>query len=169
MIYYLVGYMGSGKSTLGRKLAKKLDCPFFDTDRMIEERFNLPEFEIFEKYGEELYHRTEVEILRSLASQESAIVSCGGELAGYDDNMSFIQQTGKSIYIKMAPKSLANRLFHARKKRAQIQSYLDCIESLEKFVMEQLLFQEPYFEKSSYCIKGENLHVDDLVQLVTQK
>lgn len=169
MIYYLIGYMGSGKSTLGRKLANKLGCPFFDTDRMIEERFNLPEFEIFEKYGEDLYHKTEVEVLRSLATHESAVVSCGGGLAGYKDNMSLIQQTGKSIYIKMAPKSLANRLFNARKKRAQIQPYLDCVETLEEFVTEQLKTQEPYFEKSSYSIKGESLHVDDLVQLIKLK
>ncbi len=161
--------MGSGKSTLGRKLARKLNCPFFDTDRMIEERFNLPEFEIFEKYGDDLYHQTEVEVLRSFLNIDSAVVSCGGELVLYHENMSFIQQTGRSIYIKMAPKSLANRLFNARKKRAQIQPYLHSIELLEKFVKEQLLFQESYFNQSFYSIKGENLHVDDLVQLIQSK
>jgi len=161
--------MGSGKSTLGRKLARRLECPYFDTDRMVEERFNLSEYEIFEKYGDELYHQTEVEVLRSFLNIESAVVSCGGELAMYHENMSFMEQTGRSIYIKMAPKSLANRLFNARKKRAQIQPYLDCVESLERFIKEQLLIQEPFFNRSFYRIKGENLHVDDLVQLVQSK
>ncbi len=158
--------MGCGKSTIGRRLAKKLDYDFFDTDRMIEERFNLPECEVFHKYGSDLYHQTEVEVLKYLFTLDNVVISCGGELPYYHDNIALLNQYGETIWIKMSSKSLAIRLFSARKKRAQIQAHLSNIEQLEAFVIDQLNQYNLCFSKAKHVIKGENLQIDELVQLI---
>jgi shikimate kinase len=159
--------MGSGKSTVGRKLANKLNCPFFDTDRLIEERFNLPEYEIIQKYGDLLFHQTEVEIMRELQSLQDAVISCGGDLPCYGDNMKSINAHGTSIYIQMSPKSLAIRLFNARKKRAQIESYIQDLEILEQYVENQLQSHEEYFNQAHLQIKGENLQMENLIKMIS--
>jgi shikimate kinase len=159
--------MGSGKSTVGRKLANKLNYPFFDTDRLIEERFNLPECEIIQKYGDSLFHQTEVEILREFHSLQDAVVSCGGDLPCYADNMKSINANGTSIYIQMSPKSLAIRLFNARKKRAQIEQHVRDLESLEHFVETQLKSHDRYYAQAHLRIKGEDLQVDRLIQMIS--
>ncbi len=158
--------MGSGKSTVGRKLAKRLNCPFFDTDRMIEERFNLSEYEIIQKYGFSLYQQTEVEVIRELQSLNDGVVSCGGDLPCNSDNMKRINMHGVSIYIQMSPKSLSIRLFNARKKRAQIEHYIQNLETLEQFVENQLQSHERYFLQAHLQIKGENLQIENLVKVI---
>ncbi len=158
--------MGSGKSTVGRKLANKLNCPFFDTDRLIEERFNLPECEIIQKYGDSLFHQTEVEILREFQSLQDAVISCGGDLPCYADNMERINAQGTSIYIQMSPKSLSIRLFNARKKRAQIERHVHDLDSLEQYVETQLKHQERYYAEAHLRIKGEDLQMERLIQLI---
>lgn len=160
--------MGSGKSTVGRKLAKKLNYDFFDTDRMIEERFNLPEYEVVKKYGLSLFQQTEIEIIRELQSVKDGVVSCGGDLPCLGDNLKYINKQGISIYIQMSPKSLAIRLFNARKKRAQIEPYLQDLETLEQFVENKLQHHEPYFCQAHLQIKGENLQMDNLVKLISE-
>lgn len=166
MVFYIIGYFGSGKSTIGRKLARKLNCDFFDTDRMVEERFNLNEFDVFQKYGADLYRQTEVEVIQQLQGLTNAVISCGGGLPCHSNNIDFINHHGKSIYIKMSPKSLAIRLFNARKKRALIQDHLKSLEKVEEFIVSQLVTQELIFNQAHIEIKGENINVDKIVQLI---
>jgi shikimate kinase len=163
MVIFLIGYMGSGKSTIGRKLANKLNFQFFDTDRMVEERFNLNEFEIYQKYGIELYRKTEKEIIHSLNDLKNVIIACGGDLPCYTDNMEKLNRIGKTIYIKMSPKSLAIRLFNARKKRISIQPYLKKMEELEDFIENQLQIQEIIFNQANYIYKGESINIEHLI------
>lgn len=166
MKYFIIGFMGSGKSTVGRKLANRLHFQFFDTDRMVEECFNLPEHEIYSKYGSEIYHKTELEVLTNLCNTDNAVISCGGELPYYYNNIDLINKHGKTIWINMSAKSLANRLFCARKKRVQIQDYIQDIQLLEEFVGLQNLKLKPYFSKAKYEIKGENIQIDELIHLL---
>lgn len=159
--------MGSGKSTVGRKLANKLSYPFFDTDRMVEERFNLPEFEIFQKYGDLLFHQTEVEIIRELQSLQDAVISCGGDLPCFGENIKTINNHGVTIYIQMSPKSLANRLYSARKKRAQVDCYIHSLMLLEQFVEQQLQVNKCYYEQAHIHLKGENLQMELLIKMIS--
>ena len=166
MVVFLIGYMGSGKSTIGRKLANKLNFQFYDTDRMVEERFNLNEFEIYQKYGVELYRQTEKEIIHSFNNLKNVIVACGGDLPCYTDNMDKLNKIGKTIYIKMSPKSLAIRLFNARKKRISIQPYLKKMEELETYIENQLQIQELVFNQATFVSKGESVNIEYLISIV---
>lgn len=168
MVFYLIGYMGSGKSTLGRKLAKKLEVQFFDTDRMVEERFNLPEFEIYQKYGVSIFRQTEMEIIQEFGQVVNAVVSCGGELPLFLDNMEVLNGMGKTVYVKMSPKSLAIRLFGARKKRYGIQQHLSSVADLEVFIQDQLQQFEFVYNQAQLVVKGESVNVDSVMMEMLQ-
>ena len=88
-IVFLVGFMGCGKTTLGRKLAKHLDYAFIDLDQQLEAKVGMTITEYFAKFGEESFRKLESEVLKTTAYPESAIVSTGGGLPCFFDNMFF--------------------------------------------------------------------------------
>jgi shikimate kinase len=105
MKIYLVGFMGSGKTTIGRELAARIDAPFFDLDELVETSEKLTIREIFAQYGEPYFRKRERDILRSTKHLESAVVATGGGTFTFDENIQFIQSEGMSVYLS-APYSL---------------------------------------------------------------
>ncbi|MBR0330193.1 MAG: shikimate kinase, partial [Alistipes sp.] len=84
---FLVGYMGCGKSTIGRKLARRLGVPFIDTDSRVEEREGATVFDIFHYEGESYFRQVEREVMESAAQEGMAVISTGGGLPAWSDNM----------------------------------------------------------------------------------
>jgi shikimate kinase len=105
MKIYLVGFMGSGKTTIGRELAARMDAPFFDLDELIEASEKLSIKDIFAQYGEPYFRKRERDLLRSTRSLDSAVIATGGGTFTFDDNIQFIQSEGMSVYLS-APYSL---------------------------------------------------------------
>jgi shikimate kinase len=105
MKLYLVGFMGSGKTTVGRELAMRIDAPFFDLDDLIESAEKMSIREIFAQHGEPYFRKRERELLRSTKHLESAVIATGGGTFTFEDNIQFIQSVGMSIYLS-APYSL---------------------------------------------------------------
>ncbi|GAB6065085.1 shikimate kinase [Aquifex pyrophilus] len=101
MRIYLVGFMCSGKSTVGRLLSSCLDVPFYDVDEEIvkRERMSIPE--IFEKRGEEYFREIEFSVLRELSENENFVISTGGGLGANERAMEFMKEKGKVIYINV--------------------------------------------------------------------
>ena len=105
---YLIGYMGAGKSTITKLLANKFQLPFYDTDQEIEKNEKRSISDIFKKEGELYFRMLETEILKSI--NQNSIISCGGGLPIYNNNMELINSKGISIYLKASVNLLFDRL-----------------------------------------------------------
>ena len=105
MKIYLVGFMGSGKTTIGRELAQRIDAPFFDLDELIESAEKTSIREMFAQKGEPYFRKRERDLLRSTRHLESAVIATGGGTFTFDENIQFIQSEGLSVYLS-APYSL---------------------------------------------------------------
>jgi len=105
MKIYLVGFMGSGKTTIGRELAARIDAPFFDLDELIESAERTSIKELFAQRGEPYFRKRERDILRSTKHLEAAVIATGGGTFTFDENIQFIQSEGLSVYLS-APYAL---------------------------------------------------------------
>jgi shikimate kinase len=105
MKIYLVGFMGAGKTTVGRELASRVDMPFFDLDDLVEAAEKRSIKELFAEHGEAYFRKRERDILRSTRYLERAVIATGGGTFTFDENIQFIQSEGYSVYLS-APYSL---------------------------------------------------------------
>ena len=105
MKIYLVGFMGSGKTTVGRELAARIDAPFFDLDELVEASEKMSIKEIFAQHGEPYFRKRERDMLRSTKNLDAAVIATGGGTFTFDENIQFIQSEGLSVYLS-APYAL---------------------------------------------------------------
>ena len=159
---YLVGFMGVGKSTIGKKLGHKLNFEFIDLDYIFEEKYKISIDRFFHKYDEELFRKMEHELLLATFEKPNAVISTGGGTPCFYGAMDKINQAGISIYIKMQPSAIAYRLSSARRKRPLIDNLPK--EDLQKFIAEKLKKREPVYQKAHIHINGMNVHIDELAE-----
>lgn len=107
---YLIGFMGVGKSTVGRDLAARLGCPFCDTDELIEKKAGLTIPEIFLAFGEDGFRRLEAEVIREVAEEEGLVVALGGGAPLQDGNWHRLKGSGITVYLREEPEELSRRL-----------------------------------------------------------
>lgn len=107
---YLIGFMGTGKSTVAGALAKKLGAQCVEMDRMIEDRQQMAITEIFEKYGEEYFRDLETELLRSFAKEEHLVVSCGGGSVLREENVLLMKAKGEVVLLVASPETIYERV-----------------------------------------------------------
>jgi len=157
--------MGSGKTTLAKKLAKKLNRMFYDLDQEIEEKEHLIIPQIFEQKGEDYFREIESEALKIiLAKEEPFVLSVGGGTPCFYENMELINTSGVSIYLKYNAGILASRLINAKVKRPLIKA-LDEIE-LNEFITNKLFEREMFYKECNFTLEGNNLKVEDLERLL---
>lgn len=107
---YLLGFMGVGKSTVGKLLAEKLNRQFFDIDDLIVESAGKPITKIFEENGDEHFRQLESDALKSVAEEKNAVISCGGGIVMKNENMQIISETGISVFLSAAIDTLIERI-----------------------------------------------------------
>ena len=148
MKLFLVGYMGCGKSSLGKKIAKAMGIRFIDTDAEVESREGATIADIFHYEGEEYFRKSERYIIEELAaSDEDMVISTGGGVPLWEDNMEVMNQSGVTLYLKRTAEQIASRLSpHGREKRPKLRGLND--EELVAFMRENMAQREPYYCKA---------------------
>ena len=157
---YLIGYMGSGKTTLAKKLAKRLQLPFLDTDFEIEKKENKSISDIFKDESELYFRMLETDLLTQLNTKK--IVACGGGIPMHNDNMSIINKKGVSIYLKASANDLTNRLKKAKQHRPLIANIPD--KELENYIKEELQKRSSYYALSHHTISINNKTEEELLR-----
>ena len=154
MRIYLVGYMGCGKSTIGRKVADMLEITFIDLDKYIEERYFKTVPAIFAEEGEKRFREKERVSLHEVSQFEDIVVGTGGGAPCFFDNMEVMNKNGVTVYIAPDTIVLANRLLKSRTIRPLIVG--KSREELISFINDALQKRAPFYEKSKIIIRGEN-------------
>lgn len=168
MLIFLIGYMGSGKTSIGKKLARKLGYTFIDLDEYIEKQAHKSISEIFSQYGEEYFRKIEAKHLKTIAQdQKNCIISTGGGAPCFHNNMELMGSAGYSIYLKLSPKSLQFRLASSKSKRPLITGKTD--KELLDFIVTHLQEREEFYNKAHIIIKGEDLTPQKLYELIANK
>jgi shikimate kinase len=169
MIVVLIGYMASGKSTIGRILAKKLGYNFIDLDDFIEEKENLAVSAIFESKGEIYFRKIESQYLNEIISEKNKIVlSLGGGTPCYHNNMDVILNASevKSIYLKASIKTLIDRLKNEKNKRPLV-AHIETEGALAEFIGKHLFERGHFYNQAHKVIttdnKTENIIIEELL------
>ena len=158
---FLIGYMGAGKTTLGRALAKDMDMQFIDMDSYIETRFCKTISSIFAEKGEEGFREIERRILHEVGEFEDVIISTGGGTPCFFDNVEYMNGQGPTVFLDVPEERLFIRLSIARNNRPLIKEKND--EELKGFIAEQLGKRRPHYEKAQYRFIADKL--EDIKQI----
>ena len=146
----LIGYMGAGKTTVGRQLALNLGLQFYDLDWYIEMRYHTRVGDIFAKSGEEGFREIERNMLHEVAEFEDIVLSCGGGTPCFFDNMDYLNRQGETLYLKASPEVLARHLRMGKNIRPLIQGKDDA--QLLEYIKDSLAKREPFYSKARHTL-----------------
>ncbi len=146
----LIGYMGAGKTTVGKDLAKALGVTFYDLDWYIETRMRRTVKQIFDERGEEGFRKIERNMLHEVAEFENVVISCGGGTPCFFDNIDYMNRQGETIYLQATPQVLQAHLKMGRGVRPLLLNKTD--DEALAFMKEQLLQREPYYLKAKHVL-----------------
>lgn len=163
-LIFFTGFMGCGKTTWSRKLAAHLGYDFIDLDHLLEEQAGMTIAEYFASYGEEAFRILESEVLKQTGYSNNTVISTGGGLPCFFDNMSWMNAHGKTVYIKLSPKTLVDRLEKGKAKRPLLRDKHG--DELLAFITEKLAEREAYYLQAQYIADGISLSVEGLEMLV---
>lgn len=166
---FLIGYAGSGKTTLAKRLAKVLNLHVVDTDKRVEQMVGATISDIFFYEGEEYFRLSEREVVEALVAEErDMIVATGGGLPTWGDNMERLNECGTTIYLRRTPEQILSRLTaFGREKRPMFRGKSD--EELMEFMHTQMAVREPYYSKATITVNCSTLSDDDVVERIVKE
>jgi shikimate kinase len=167
MRIFLTGYMGCGKSTIGRKVAALMGIHFIDLDKYIEERYFKSVPDIFAQEGEASFRDKERQALQEVSQFEDIVIGTGGGAPCYFDNMSKMNEAGITIYLAPDNETLAFRLLKSKTIRPLIAGKSK--EELIDFIVSALEKRAPFYEQSKIVIRGVNdVQPAEVVRLIQE-
>ena len=152
---FLTGYMGAGKTTLGKAFARKMNVPFVDLDWYIEERFHKTVGELFTERGETGFRELERNMLHEVAEFENVVISTGGGAPCFFDNMEFMNRVGKTVFLDVHPDVLFRRLRIAKQQRPILQGKED--DELKAFIIRALEQRAPFNTQAQYIFNADEV------------
>ena len=164
---YLIGYMGAGKTTLGKAFAHAMGLTFIDLDWFIEERHHQTIRQLFDQYGEQGFREIERKVLHEASEFENVVISAGGGTPCFFDNMEFMNQTGQTVFLQASHEVLFQRLKVARRQRPLLANKSD--EELKDFIAEGLSKRAPFYTKARYVLSGDELESKSQIQGTIEK
>lgn len=156
----LLGFMGTGKSSVGERLAKRLGMRYLDMDEVIEEEEGITVREIFERYGEPYFRDKESEICRRISTLDGYVISTGGGVVLREENMDCLRKNGLLISLTARPEVIYKRI-HKDKTRPLLQG------NPIKRIRELLTFREPYYRKADLLVDTSSLSIQEVVERIT--
>jgi shikimate kinase len=163
----LIGYMGSGKTTVGKALAKEIGLPFYDLDWYIESRMRKKVSQIFAERGEEGFRVIERNMLHEVAEFEDVVISCGGGTPCFFDNMDYLNQQAQVVFLRCEPEVLKEHLLMGKGDRPLLKG--KSAEELIGFIRQQLEYREPYYLKAKYTLDVSLMDNYDKIKITIEK
>ncbi len=162
----LVGYMGAGKTTVGRHLANALGLQFFDLDWYIEARYHQRVAQIFASSGEQGFRLLEQKMLHEVAEFEDIVLSCGGGTPCFFDNMEYMNQQAETVYLKATPSVLAQHLSMGKTERPLIKGKSP--QELRQYIEESIAAREPYYLLAKHTLDVSLLENREKINLTVE-
>lgn len=155
MRIFLVGFMGSGKTTLGRALARDLHLEFIDLDNYIESRFRKTISELFAERGESGFRQIEYNMLHEVAEFEDVVIATGGGTPCHFDNMDYMNSHGTTVHLEASPEVLFIRLTISHTQRPMLAGKSG--DELRKYIATMLMTRAPYYTQARYSFCADEL------------
>ena len=155
MRIFLIGYMGAGKTTLGKAFARELDLTFIDLDWYIEERYHKTIQQIFQEQTEKGFRELEKRMLHEVAEFENVVISTGGGTPCFFDNMEYMSSQGETVFLEVTPEVLFQRLRIAKRQRPLLAQKTD--EEIKTFIHNALQERMPYYSQAKHTFKADEL------------
>lgn len=167
MRLFLIGYMGCGKSSIGRKIARRLGAEFIDTDALVERTEGAEIADIVRYEGEEYFRECERKALEQAAEHPDAVISTGGGLPMWRDNMDRVLSLGRSVYIRRSPEQILSRLSpYGRHKRPKFRGLND--EELLAFMRTNMAEREPVYMRANVTLDCEGRSDEELMDEILE-
>lgn len=149
---FLIGFMGSGKTTYGKKIARMMSYNFVDMDELISQTEGMSISDIFTTQGEEYFREKEKEAISKVAKMNKVVVATGGGVPCFGNNLELLKEAGLTIYLKLEPKALVSRLKNAKSKRPLLAGKSP--EEMLQTVEEMLKVREVFYKRADMIIDG---------------
>ncbi len=163
----LIGFMGCGKSTLGKQLAESLKLEFIDLDSAFEEKYHMEITSFFNWFGEVKFRELETQLLESLLQKDDFVLSTGGGTPCFNNNMELIKKHALSVYIKLPFAILNERLIHTRKKRPIIQHINE--DELLSFIENIVPKREEFYVQADIILNSDTFNVNKTSIIIQKK
>ncbi|MBP6459520.1 MAG: AAA family ATPase [Crocinitomicaceae bacterium] len=163
-LIFLVGFMGVGKTTIAKKLAKKLNYDWIDTDQKIADREGISITDLFTSKGESYFREAEKDLLLSIADKSEMVIATGGGMPCFNDSMSLMNQIGKTIYLERSPKELFQRLRNATKDRPLLQQKTD--DELLHYIEHTLGIRTKIYKEAHFIADRFNQTPEKIIALL---
>lgn len=164
MIFSLIGLPGSGKSTVGRQLARRLQLPFVDSDQVIESRLGCSIRQYFEREGEDSFRDVEVNVIDDLTQASLGVLSTGGGAVLREENRRHLHERGQVVYLKSSADELFRRLRHDRNR-----PLLQVADPLARLRALYLIRDPLYRETAHFTIETGRPSVATLVNMIVMQ
>lgn len=166
MLIFIIGYMGAGKTTLGKRLAEKLNYQFCDLDEMLEISTGYSIAAYFEKSGEASFRLKERDILISHLNDTDTVIATGGGTACYADNIELMNKKGITIFIDTDLEVILDRLSGKTHDRPLLKTIPP--EQLPSFISDHLKIRKEFYSRADIRIGGGEVDLDSLAEEVSK-
>jgi Shikimate kinase len=164
---FLIGYMGCGKTTIGRLLADDLGMQFVDLDTFIETRFHKTIDALFQEHGEDRFRTIEMNALKEIAQFENIIVSTGGGAPCFFNNLEMMKENGTVVYLKASVDELLKRLWVGKYKRPLLKEKNK--EEMSEYITTTLEKRESFYSQADYIYRAERQNTENEVKAIVER
>jgi shikimate kinase len=160
MKIFLIGFMGSGKTSLGKQVAQHIKYHHYDLDKIIETKYNTTISEIFSEHGESYFRKIEHETLLDILKIDySYILSTGGGTPCFYNNIELMLKSGLVVYLKVSNEILYNRLINSNKERPLIKNQ----DNFSQWLNTKINEREQFYNKANVIINADNINAEMFV------